>query len=107
MTSLKVQTVGNIIHKAFPLPGIEFPLAEEVPTASGEEKPLPKEKKSHCQEDCTAIKVKKKFGETGKKSRRTVTLTTEDMQKKKNDVKARTTLLLSLPDDLSNCRIQI
>nr|GEW32984.1 hypothetical protein [Tanacetum cinerariifolium] len=38
-------------------------------------------------------------GETGKKSGRTVTLTAEDMQKKKNDVKARTTLLLSLPDE--------
>nr|GEW75088.1 hypothetical protein [Tanacetum cinerariifolium] len=38
-------------------------------------------------------------GETGKKLRRTVTLTAEDMQKKKNDVKARTTLLLSLPDE--------
>nr|GEV87518.1 hypothetical protein [Tanacetum cinerariifolium] len=37
-------------------------------------------------------------GETGTKSGRTVTLTTEDTQKKKNDVKARTTLLLSLPD---------
>nr|GEZ68350.1 hypothetical protein [Tanacetum cinerariifolium] len=33
------------------------------------------------------------------KSGRTVTLTTEDMQKKKNDVKARTTLLLSFPDE--------
>nr|GEY35782.1 putative reverse transcriptase domain-containing protein [Tanacetum cinerariifolium] len=32
-------------------------------------------------------------------SGRTVTVTTEDMQKKKNDVKARTTLLLSLPDE--------
>nr|GEZ36220.1 hypothetical protein [Tanacetum cinerariifolium] len=32
-------------------------------------------------------------------SRRTVTITTEDMQSKKNDVKARTTLLLSLPDE--------
>nr|GFC68522.1 hypothetical protein [Tanacetum cinerariifolium] len=30
---------------------------------------------------------------------RTITPTTEDMQKKKNDVKARTTLLLSLPDE--------
>nr|GEY51330.1 hypothetical protein [Tanacetum cinerariifolium] len=30
---------------------------------------------------------------------RTVTVTTDDMQKKKNDVKARTTLLLSLPDE--------
>nr|GEY11230.1 hypothetical protein [Tanacetum cinerariifolium] len=38
-------------------------------------------------------------GETGIKSGRTVTLTAEDMQKKKNDVKARTTLLLSLPDE--------
>nr|GEW59477.1 hypothetical protein [Tanacetum cinerariifolium] len=38
-------------------------------------------------------------GETGTKSRRTVTLTAEDMQKKKNDVKARTTLLLSLHDE--------
>nr|GFA84112.1 hypothetical protein [Tanacetum cinerariifolium] len=33
------------------------------------------------------------------KSGRTVTITTEDMQRKKNDVKARTTLLLSLPDE--------
>nr|GEW77360.1 hypothetical protein [Tanacetum cinerariifolium] len=38
-------------------------------------------------------------GKAGTKSRRTVTLTTEDIQKKKNDVKARTTLLLSLPDE--------
>nr|GEY82424.1 hypothetical protein [Tanacetum cinerariifolium] len=38
-------------------------------------------------------------GETGKKSGRTVTVTAEDMQKKKNAVKARTTLLLSLPDE--------
>nr|GEZ43122.1 hypothetical protein [Tanacetum cinerariifolium] len=38
-------------------------------------------------------------GETGTKSGRTVTLTAEDMQKKKNDVKARTTLLLFLPDE--------
>nr|GEU88205.1 hypothetical protein [Tanacetum cinerariifolium] len=33
------------------------------------------------------------------RSGRTITATTEDMQKKKNDVKARTTLLLSLPDE--------
>nr|GEV81113.1 hypothetical protein [Tanacetum cinerariifolium] len=32
-------------------------------------------------------------------SRRTVTITTRDMQRKKNNVKARTTLLLSLPDE--------
>nr|GEX25004.1 hypothetical protein [Tanacetum cinerariifolium] len=36
---------------------------------------------------------------TGKKKGRIVALTTEDMQKRKNDVKARTTLLLALPDE--------
>nr|GEZ97302.1 hypothetical protein [Tanacetum cinerariifolium] len=35
-------------------------------------------------------------GDAGTKSERTVTITTEDIQRKKNDVKARTTLLLSL-----------
>nr|GFC82944.1 hypothetical protein [Tanacetum cinerariifolium] len=39
-------------------------------------------------------------------SGRTVTFTTEDMQKKKNDVKARTTLLLSLPDE-HQLRLQV
>nr|GFC24563.1 ribonuclease H-like domain-containing protein [Tanacetum cinerariifolium] len=34
----------------------------------------------------------------GKKGR-TVAVTTEDMQKRRNDVKARTTLLLALPDE--------
>nr|GEV60094.1 putative ribonuclease H-like domain-containing protein [Tanacetum cinerariifolium] len=38
-------------------------------------------------------------GDVGAKSGRTVTFTTEDIQRKKNDVKARTTLLLSLPDE--------
>nr|GEV37402.1 hypothetical protein [Tanacetum cinerariifolium] len=37
--------------------------------------------------------------ETSKKKGRTVTLNTDDMQKRKNDVKARTTLLLSFPDE--------
>nr|GFC28249.1 hypothetical protein [Tanacetum cinerariifolium] len=34
-----------------------------------------------------------------KKKGRTVVITTEDMQKKRNDVKARTNLLLALPDE--------
>nr|GEX19927.1 hypothetical protein [Tanacetum cinerariifolium] len=38
-------------------------------------------------------------GDAGTKSGRTVTFTTEVMQRKKNNVKARTTLLLSLPDE--------
>nr|GEW33092.1 hypothetical protein [Tanacetum cinerariifolium] len=171
------------MHKAFPLPVIKFPLAEEVPTAS--------EESSHCQKkrDATAIRIALltqfhrdfvvsqgeslsihitftfnsqqemdqqnstlakilildtgKFeqwqfriqqylqhehyalweviefgdsyefpasttttettsGETGKKSRRTVTLTAKDMQKRKNDVKARTTLLTEVPESSGN-----
>nr|GEY30251.1 ribonuclease H-like domain-containing protein [Tanacetum cinerariifolium] len=35
-----------------------------------------------------------------KKKGRTVAITTKDMQKRRNDVKARTTLLLALPDEL-------
>nr|GFC18637.1 ribonuclease H-like domain-containing protein [Tanacetum cinerariifolium] len=37
--------------------------------------------------------------QTSKKKGRTVTVTADDMQRRKNDVKARTTLLLSLPDE--------
>nr|GEV34248.1 hypothetical protein [Tanacetum cinerariifolium] len=100
------------MHKAFPLPVIEFPLAEEVPTAS--------EESCHCEKkrEATAkriallvIEFRDSYevpassetidttsGGTGKKSGRTVTLTAKNMQKRKNDVKARTALLLSLPD---------
>nr|GEY64337.1 hypothetical protein [Tanacetum cinerariifolium] len=174
------------MHKAFPLPVMEFPLPEEVPTAS--------EESFHCQKkrDATAKKIAlllklssncqsksydsytkritlnphpfhsqslhqemdqqnptlakipildtrkfeqwqfriqqylqhehyalwevNEFGDsyeapgdvattgsasdgTGKLKGRTITLTIDDMQKRKNDVKARTTLLLSLPDE--------
>nr|GEY91346.1 hypothetical protein [Tanacetum cinerariifolium] len=42
----------NKMHKAFPLPVMEFPLSEEVPTAS--------EESSHCQKkrDATAVKIR-------------------------------------------------
>nr|GEX48598.1 uncharacterized mitochondrial protein AtMg00810-like [Tanacetum cinerariifolium] len=101
------------MHKAFPLLVMEFPLPEDVPTAS--------EESSHCQKkgDATTVKIAlllklRKFGDsyevpgdavttgldgTGKKKGMTVTLTTDDMKNRKNDVKARTTLLLSLPDE--------
>nr|GEV87578.1 hypothetical protein [Tanacetum cinerariifolium] len=36
---------------------------------------------------------------SAKKKGRTIAVTTEDMQKRRNDVKARTTLLLALPDE--------
>nr|GEY39786.1 hypothetical protein [Tanacetum cinerariifolium] len=104
------------MYKAFPLSVIEFPLEEEVSTAS--------EESSHCQKKRDAIAKRIallviEFGDsyevpasatstttiditsggTGKKMGRTVTLTAEDMQKRKNDVNARTTLLLSLFDE--------
>nr|GEY42025.1 hypothetical protein [Tanacetum cinerariifolium] len=107
---------GNKMHKAFPLPVTEFPLPEELPTA--------REDSCHCQKKREAIARKIALlsmsrsncqskvavtlnttttdttsGETGTKSGRTVTLTDEDMQKKKNDVKERTTLLISLLDE--------
>nr|GEY69111.1 putative ribonuclease H-like domain-containing protein [Tanacetum cinerariifolium] len=45
------EVVENKIHKAFPLPVIEFPLVEEVPTAS--------EESFHCQKkrEATAVKI--------------------------------------------------
>nr|GEZ76398.1 hypothetical protein [Tanacetum cinerariifolium] len=53
MISYKLQgrIVGNKMHKAFLLLGIEFPLAEEVPTAS--------EESCHCQKksEATAVKI--------------------------------------------------
>nr|GEW24443.1 hypothetical protein [Tanacetum cinerariifolium] len=108
--------------------GIEFPLAEEVPTASEEGCQCQKKRdatakkialvsksRRNCQSKSNDSFTKDSYevptstasttttdtpsGETGKKSGRTVTLTAEDMQKKKNDVKARTTLLLSLLDE--------
>nr|GEV23394.1 ribonuclease H-like domain-containing protein [Tanacetum cinerariifolium] len=128
------------MHKAFPLPVMEFPLPEEVPTASEESFHCQKKRDATAVKIRTATKVKKsncnynivykdslsykrspldiidEFRDsyevpgdvattgsasdgTGKTKGRTVTLTTDDMQKRKNDVKARTTLLLSLPDE--------
>nr|GEU35145.1 hypothetical protein [Tanacetum cinerariifolium] len=62
------------MHKAFPLPDIKFPLAEEVPTASVEG--------CHCQKKIPANTTDTTSGD---KLGRTLTLTAEDMQRKKND----------------------
>nr|GEY55326.1 reverse transcriptase domain-containing protein [Tanacetum cinerariifolium] len=86
-------------EKKFPL------LVKKVATARRKEKPL--QGRLHCyqsQEETVSqsqmtVSLNTTSGKTGKKSRRTVTLTSENMQKKKNDVQARTTLLLSLPDE--------
>nr|GEY75183.1 putative reverse transcriptase domain-containing protein [Tanacetum cinerariifolium] len=107
----------NKMHKAFPLPVIEFPLPEEVPTAS--------EESSHCQKkrEATAVKIALLLksrrncqsksddsyaklvthvtpcttsDETGKKKGRTVTVTADDMPKRKNDDDLNQKFLTSL-----------
>nr|GEV91793.1 putative ribonuclease H-like domain-containing protein [Tanacetum cinerariifolium] len=140
----KSRVVENKMHKAFPLPVMEFSLPGEAPTASEESFQCQKERdvtvekialllksSSNCQSKSydSYAKIQKylqhehyalweviEFGDsyeapgnvattgstsdgTGKKRGRTVTLTTDDMQKRKNDVKERTTLLMSLPDE--------
>nr|GEW06309.1 hypothetical protein [Tanacetum cinerariifolium] len=110
------------MHKAFPLPVIEFSLPEEVPTASEERKFKQWQFRiqQYLQHEHYALWEVIEFRDsyevpkdnvttglasdrTGKKKGKTVALTTDDMQKRKNDVKARTTLLLALPDEHQLC----
>nr|GEY22563.1 hypothetical protein [Tanacetum cinerariifolium] len=93
------------------------PLPEDFPTASEERFPLLSQKDATAEEVCTVDEVKviefddsyeapqevadigsASEGSANKKGR-TVAVTTEDMQKRRNNVKARTTLLLALPDE--------
>nr|GEX30208.1 ribonuclease H-like domain-containing protein [Tanacetum cinerariifolium]GEX30489.1 ribonuclease H-like domain-containing protein [Tanacetum cinerariifolium] len=109
-----VNTVGNKMHKAFPLLVIEFSLAEEVPTASEESSYCQKKRDATAEKIALLLKSSSNYSYeapanatttgtasdgTGKKKGRTVTLTADDIQKRKNNVKARATLLLSLPDE--------
>nr|GEV92271.1 hypothetical protein [Tanacetum cinerariifolium] len=108
----------------FPLPvkvvattrRLEMPLPEVRTAIEEKKKKLAFQIQQYLQHDHYALWEVIEFGDSYKvptntdpydtttrrgveKSERTVTFTTEDMQKKKNDVKARTTLLLSLPDE--------
>nr|GEZ48064.1 hypothetical protein [Tanacetum cinerariifolium] len=104
-------------QKKFPLPVKKVPTAKEKQCHCCEDYNATKVKKSNCNynivykdslsykrsplvivEDVATTTGTTSDG-TGKKKGRTVTLTTDDMQKRKNDVKARTTLLLSLPNE--------
>nr|GEV81874.1 hypothetical protein [Tanacetum cinerariifolium] len=67
----------------------EYPTVAKIPVLDTDSYTAPESSPSTTNTSTTS----------GDKSGRTVTLTTEDMQKKKNDVKSRTTLLLSLPDE--------
>nr|GEU90869.1 uncharacterized mitochondrial protein AtMg00810-like [Tanacetum cinerariifolium] len=118
--------VGNKNAQGIPTASDEFPLPEDFPTASEERFSLLR-KSSYCNivyrtpcpikrvlsavgalviEFGDSYKAPKDVVDTGstsegsaKKKGRTVAVTTEDMQKRRNDVKARTTLLLALPDE--------
>nr|GEW80547.1 hypothetical protein [Tanacetum cinerariifolium] len=119
-------TVWNKMLKSFPLPVKKMPLLEYFSTASEEVFPLLSQRDAPVEEVCTAEKLRINHGSrsvsweqqvvsepapqehpgTGsasesfdKKNGRTVAVTTKDMQKRRNDVKARTTLLLALPDE--------
>nr|GEW63419.1 retrovirus-related Pol polyprotein from transposon TNT 1-94 [Tanacetum cinerariifolium] len=106
--------------EAFPLPIIEFPLPKAVPTASEESCHYQKKREATAVKIALLLKSRRNCQSksddsyanaastattdtasdgTGKKKGRTVKVTTKDMQKRKNDVKARTTLLLSLPGE--------
>nr|GEW68612.1 ribonuclease H-like domain-containing protein [Tanacetum cinerariifolium] len=96
------------MHKAFPLLFMEFPLpVKKVPTTRRKDMPLLNNyncnnvyKDSFSYKRSPLVIVEGTASDrTGKKKGRTVTVTVDDMQKRKNDVKARTTLLLSLPDE--------
>nr|GFA99194.1 hypothetical protein [Tanacetum cinerariifolium] len=50
--------VGNKMLKSFPLPIMEFPLPEYIPTASEDMFPLLKQKDSPAEEVCAADKDK-------------------------------------------------
>nr|GEY68778.1 uncharacterized mitochondrial protein AtMg00810-like [Tanacetum cinerariifolium] len=111
------------MHKAFPLPGesshwqylpvkvvptdrrLEMPLPEVCTVIEEMMKKLPFRIQQYLQHEHYALWEVIEFGDSYKAptntdpTGRTITLTTDDMQKKKNDVKARTILLLSLPDE--------
>nr|GEV07350.1 putative ribonuclease H-like domain-containing protein [Tanacetum cinerariifolium] len=104
----------------------DFPLLKQLPTASEDKFPLLIQSDATADVLCAAVEYLQhkhyalweviEFGDsyvvptndtvtvsvsegTSTKKGRTVTLTTKDMQKRRNDVKARTTLLLALPDE--------
>nr|GEV74404.1 ribonuclease H-like domain-containing protein [Tanacetum cinerariifolium] len=110
MESVKKSIDKRALHKR----DDDFPLPEQLPTANEDKFPLLIQSDATAEELCAAAEEVIEFGDsykapttdaatgsasegTATKKGRTVALTTKDMQKRKNDVKARTTLLLALP----------
>nr|GEW19625.1 hypothetical protein [Tanacetum cinerariifolium] len=85
--------VGNTMLKSFPLLVKKFPLPEYFPL-------LVKKEFSDSYEAPKEVLGTSSASEgSTKKKGRTVAVTTEDMQERRNDVKARITFLLALPDE--------
>nr|GFA42982.1 ribonuclease H-like domain-containing protein [Tanacetum cinerariifolium] len=103
--------------RCIPTASDEFPLPDYFPTASEDRFPLLSQRDAPTEEVCTTDEVRviefgdsyeapQEVADTGsgsegsaKKKGRTVAVTTEDIQKRRNGVKARTTLLFALPDE--------
>nr|GEY18344.1 hypothetical protein [Tanacetum cinerariifolium] len=103
---------------SIPTASDEFPLPEDFPTASEERFPMLRIQQ-YLQNEHYALWEVIEFGDSyeapqddaatgsassasegsAKKKGKTVAVTTKDMQKRRNDVKVRTTLLLALPDE--------
>nr|GEV48713.1 ribonuclease H-like domain-containing protein [Tanacetum cinerariifolium] len=82
---------------SYELQVMKIPLLEYFPTASEEVIPLLSQKDAPTEEVFTAKKLRINHGQ--RHIYISQRLTTEDMQKRRNDVKARTTLLLALLDE--------
>nr|GEY80394.1 hypothetical protein [Tanacetum cinerariifolium] len=115
---LRKDLVRNKMHKAFPLLVRKFPLPEGTShclkknaTARRKVLPLPELQHEHYAlweviefDDSYKVPTTTNLNNTttrkdDEQSGRTITITTEDIQRKNNDVKARTTLLLYLTDE--------
>nr|GEU61130.1 hypothetical protein [Tanacetum cinerariifolium] len=85
-----------VLEYGIPTASDEFPLPEDIPTASEERFPLLRDSYDAPQDDAATGSAS---DGSAKKKGRPVTVTTEYIQKRRNDVKARTTLSLALPDE--------
>nr|GEU80989.1 hypothetical protein [Tanacetum cinerariifolium] len=83
-TSVVIHNVEKEPRRATPLPTVQ---SQDKEFGDSYKAPLEESGKDPASESFT------------KKKGRIVVITTEDMQKRRNDVKARTTLLLALPDE--------
>nr|GEZ25242.1 hypothetical protein [Tanacetum cinerariifolium] len=95
---LPVKLVLTARRKQMPLPGRLHCFQRQEETVSQRKMAVTLNSYEIPANDPSTTTTNTTSGEAGTKSGRTVILTTEDMQKKKNDVKARTVEVLYLTD---------